>query len=45
MKKRNVVINETATSAALAKPGPPEAVGVATYLDPYEAEKAVGGEA
>lgn len=45
MEKRNVVIIGTATSAALAKPGPPEAVGVTTDLDPYEAEKAVGGEA
>lgn len=45
MKKRNVVIIGTATYEALAKPSPPQAVGAATDLDPYEAEKAVGGEA
>jgi len=45
MKKRNEVIIGPATSMALAKPSPPEAAGVAADLDPYEAEKAVGGEA
>jgi hypothetical protein len=44
MKNKNL-INETAASAALANPSPPKAVGVAADLDPYEAEKAVGGEA
>jgi hypothetical protein len=45
MKKTNVVIIKTMSSAGLAKPSPPETVGVAADLDPYEAEKAVGGEA
>jgi hypothetical protein len=44
-RRSDLVVIETASSAAFAKQSSPEAPGVAAYLDPYDAEKAVGGEA
>jgi hypothetical protein len=44
-RRSDLGVIETESSAALAKQGSPEVAGVAPYLDPYEAEKAVGGEA
>jgi hypothetical protein len=37
--------SDTGSWAAFAKQSSPEAAVIAPYLDPYEAEKAVGGEA